>query len=107
MTMKDNKFLGGIWIGWSWANSWPNGSLRITKDTLVLCDEMLKKCFTFAKNEVTRIEIKKFLPVIGCSVRIYHTNHGYNKRLMFWYLGFQFNKVLSALKECGWIEEKN
>ena len=103
METNNYKFRGGIWIGWLWANSWPNGTLEVNQDSLILRDEMLKKEFKFSKTEVVKIEIKKFFPVIGYGIRIYHTNKNYNSRLYFWYFSFRFKELISSLKQFGWL----
>lgn len=103
MVKKNYKFRGGLWVGWS-ANSWPNGILEIGLNTLILRDEMLGKEFIFSKNEISEIKIKKFFPVIGYGIRIYHRNKNYNKKIFFWYWSFRFNKLINALKKLGWLK---
>ncbi len=103
MTNQSYKFRGGIWIGWLWANSWPNVVLEVSQDSLILRDEMIHKEFKFSKGDITKIEIKKFFPIIGYCIRIHHNNKNYNERLFFGYPSFKFNKLLEALKECDWL----
>lgn len=88
-----------------WANSWPNGVLEVSGDHLILRDEMIKKEFSFSKSQVSKIAVKKVFPLIGYGIRIYHNNESYDKRLYFWYWSVRFDKLLGALKECGWLAE--
>ena len=100
---KVHKFRGGIWIGWFWANSWPSGTLEISKDFLVIRDEMIGKEFKFNKNQVVDLKIKTFLPFLGSILRIYHTREDYNKRLVFGCWNSCFKKLKNTLKEFEWV----
>jgi len=99
---NSNKFRGGLRVG-LWCNSWPNGSLEINQNALILRDEVLKKDYQFSKNEGVQIEIKKVFPVIGSGVQLLHKNQNYDKKIIFWYWGFRFNELTEVLKKCGWL----
>jgi hypothetical protein len=98
---KNYKFRGGTRIG-ILISTWPNGILEVNEDFLILRDELMKKELKFSKEQVVRIEIKKSFPIIGCSIRIYHTNNNHEKEISFGYLNFHFNNLINALKECDW-----
>lgn len=98
---KKYKFRGGTRIGFL-ISTWPNGLLEVNNDYLVLRDDLMKREFKLSKEAVSRIEIKKPFPIIGCSIRIYHTNNNYEKEISFGYLSFHFNNLIDALKKCGW-----
>lgn len=100
---QNYKFRGGIWIG-LWANSWPSGVLEFNSTSLVLRDVMIGREYRFTKDDIVRIEIKKYFPVIGCGIRICHTSKNFNKKLYFWYHSFGFEKLISSLRVCGWLE---
>ncbi len=65
------KFRGGARIG-PWTTSWPFCTLEISHDSLIIHDEMLKKALVLLKNEVVKVEIKKYFPVIGYFIKINH-----------------------------------
>jgi hypothetical protein len=103
MSNTNFKFKGGIRIG-LWSNSWPFGVLEFNQDNLILRDEMIKKEYKFSKEEISKIEIKKFFPIIGFGIKIVHVKEIYDKNTYFWYLGFHFQNFISSLKEMSWIK---
>jgi hypothetical protein len=102
-TDQNYKFRGGTRIG-ILISTWPNGMLEISQDSLILRDELMKKELKFSKGEIVRIEIKKIFPIIGCGILIHHNNNCYDKYVYFGYLSFRMDKLLDALKKCGWIK---
>ena len=102
MINQGYKFRGGIKVG-LWASSWPNGVLEVGRSSLILQDKMTGKEYTFLKQDIVRIEVKKVFPIIGSGIQLHHTNKNYDKKIYFWYLSFRFNKLIDALKEFGWL----
>ena len=102
MNNFNKKFKGGVWIG-ALANTWPFGALDIDQNRLILCDKLFKKEIIFPKQEIKRIEIKKYLPIIGYGIRIYSKNPKQNDLYCFWYVGFHFSEFTNKLKGCGYL----
>ncbi|MCK4553526.1 hypothetical protein KAU19_01000 [Candidatus Parcubacteria bacterium] len=96
------KFRGGARIG-PWTTSWPFCTLEISQNSLIIHDEMLKKELVLLKNEVAKVEIKKYFPIIGYFVKINHTKKDYNNIAYFGVFSFGFNKLIKALEMCGWL----
>jgi hypothetical protein len=105
MMNQNKKFKGGIRTGYR-SNTWPFGTFEVNPDTLIIRDELLHKEYKFSRDQVIEIEIKKILPIIGWGIRVHHKNTNYPKRMIFWYWSFQFNNLLSALKEFGWSVDR-
>ena len=99
---QNYKFKGGVRIGFL-STTWPSGILEVTENSLTLRSEMTKQELTFSKNDIVKIDIKKVFPIIGYGIRIHHTNTTYSKKIYFWYVGLHFSKLISALKELGWL----
>ena len=61
---------------------------------------MFGKEIEFLQGEIKQIKIKKFFPIIAYGIRIHPKNVDNN--YYFWYVGLHFNKLLNAIRECGW-----
>ena len=86
-----------------WVTSWPNGVLEIDQNTLILRDEIFKKEIKLSKDEIEKIEIKKYFPIIGYAIKIYPKDKKHINNLSFAYLSFKFDKLINALKEFNYI----
>ena len=84
-------------------NTWPFVTLQVGADSLVIRDSLLRKQIKLTKLDDVRIEIKKYIPIIGYGVRIYHKNKAYTNLLIFWYVSFHFSKLVDTLKKFGWL----
>lgn len=100
--LKTYKFRGGVRIG-AWANSWPFGLFKVTRDALVLRDVMLGKEIEFSKENIDCIEIKKIFPIIGYGIQIRSKIENQNDAYIFWYVGFHFQKFIDSLKEFNYL----
>ena len=102
---KKVSFKGGLREG-MWNTTWPFITFDISQNSLTLCYEkffwLKERKLIFTKDEVIKIEIKKYFPIIGYGIKIYHRNESYSRIIIFWCISFHFNKLLSALKEYGW-----
>lgn len=105
-TIKDQtyRFRGGIWIGFLYTSTWPFGSLEISRNALILRDEMFDIKYEFSKQDDIRIEIKKGYIFFARGIRIYHKKKNYNNRLYFWYFRSRFENLVNVLKEFGWMQ---
>ena len=88
--------------------TWPFGKLEVRPDQLVIGIEglpfsSLKIEHRFSHDEIEKIEIKKYFPIIAYGIHIVAKDRKIGNLLYFWYLSFRFNKLVKALKECGWI----
>ncbi|MDD3006558.1 MAG: hypothetical protein PHX30_03185 [Candidatus Pacebacteria bacterium] len=101
-TKSNYKFRGGLSIG-IFGSTWPNGILEVSQASLVLRDELMKKEYKLSKGDIIRIEVKKYFPIIGYGIRIYHNNKRYDKSMFFWYWSYRMDKLTNALKELGWM----
>lgn len=68
------KFKGGVWLG-NTSVTWPFGRLEINPDQLIISIEGLpfnnsKIERRFTHNEIEKIEIKKYFPIIGYGIHI-------------------------------------
>jgi len=86
----------------SLGSTWPFGHLEISNNQLIVRDEMFQKKLELTKGDIIRIEIKKYLPIVGYGIKIY-TKKNYNTIAYFWYWSFRFKELVGALKECGWL----
>jgi len=102
MTNQLNKFRGGIRVG-LYSNSWPNGTLEVGADKLVLHDATMNKTYEFLKQDVDKVEIKKMFPIIAYGIRICHHKKDYKDKVYFWYVSMHFSKLTKTLKDFGWV----
>lgn len=104
MTIQNDRFRGGVWTG-PWASTWPFGVLEVGQDYLVISDESLERESRFVRGDIERIEVKRILPIIGFGIRIVPVNKARGGNLYFWYPSFRFKKLISALREHGWLDD--
>lgn len=102
MIANNYKFRGGALMGY-YSNTWPFVVLDVSRDFLVIRDKLLHKEIRLSKSDIDRIEIKKYIPIVGYGIGIYHRNKLYTNLLIFWYVSFNFDKLLSSLKELDWL----
>lgn len=105
MTTKTDqhyKFRGGLSVG-IFGSTWPNGMLEANQTSLILRDELMEKEYNLSREDIIRIEVKKYFPIIGYGIRIHHNNKRYDKSIFFWYRSFRMDKLTNALKELGWM----
>ncbi len=104
------KFRGGVWIGFE-ASTWPFGALEVSEDELAIIDENLtltgnvssKRERRFTHDEIEKIEVKKYFPIIAYGIQIVPRDKTKGTLLYFWYAGFRFKRLINALKQFGWI----
>ena len=101
------KFSGGVWIGY-FSYTWPYAKLEISPERLTVKIEGLpfdraKKELSFTHDEIEKVEVKKYFPVIAYGIRIVVRDKRVSRLFYFWYISFKFKKLISALKEFGWI----
>lgn len=99
---KIHKFRGGVWLGFT-AATWPWGVLEVSSDQLVVIDESLKKEVSFTHEEIEKIEIKRYFPVIAYGICITPRDKMKRQLLYFWYISFRFKKLINALKQFNWL----
>jgi hypothetical protein len=102
MTNKDYIFRGGVWIGFI-ASTWPSGVLEVSQNQLAVIDECLKRERRYSHDEIEKIEIKKYLPIIGYGIKIIPHDKTNESFLYFWYVSFYFENLINTLKKFGWI----
>lgn len=98
---KRYKFKGGAWIGLISA-TWPWGVLEFDRNQLTICVVGMKE-INFARNEIDKLEIKKYFPIIAYGIRIVPKDKIKGTLLYFWYISFSLKKLTNSLKECGWL----
>ena len=101
MLNQSFKFKGGVWIGFASA-TWPWGILEFDRDQLTIAIADMKK-LSFTRNEIERLEVKKYFPIVAYGIHIVPRDKTKGTPLYFWYISFRFNKLISALKDCGWL----
>ncbi len=110
---KDNPdpntttFHGGAWIGQVQA-TWPFGRLEVGPDKIIISIEEtpfinLKSERQFTRDNLQKVEIKKYFPVIAYAVRITPRDQTKEKSLYFWYSSFGFKKLTDTLRKYNWI----
>ena len=100
--IKENKFRGGALIG-SWQITWPFITLEVRQDQLILNNELFKKEYRFTHDQIEKIEIKKYLPIIAYGVLITPRDKSKEDKYYFWYWSFKFATLTNTLKELGWL----
>ncbi len=99
---KENKFRGGAWIG-SWQITWPFVTLEVCQDELILNNQLFRKKYCFTHDQIEKIEIKKYLPIVAHGICIIPRDTSSEDKYYFWYLSFKFNNLTNVLKEFGWL----
>lgn len=98
MVMIENQtytFKGGAWIGFT-SGTWPFGILIISKDRIILKIEGLDNELVFTKDNLEKIEIKRFLFGLKFFPKPYRIAY-------FWYWPFKLYKVTNVLMQFGWL----
>ncbi|MBP9851726.1 MAG: hypothetical protein KBC67_00510 [Candidatus Pacebacteria bacterium] len=98
---QNNKFRGGAWIG-SWQITWPFITLEVREDQLILKNSLFKKEYYFTRDSVEKIEVKKYLPIIGHGINIVLRDKSKETKYYFWYWSFRFDSLIDSLKKFGW-----
>lgn len=106
MLNQNFKFKGGVWIGHI-SVTWPFGKLEIGQNELVISiDDLPFTSFKierrFTPEDIEKIEVKRYLPIIGYGIHIIPRDKTKENPIYFWYLSFRFEKLINVLKELGW-----
>ncbi len=97
LTYKDSDrkiFHGGAWISSAYG-SWPFGLLLIGKDDIVLRIQGLNSDLVFTRENLEKIEIKKYFLAVRFIPRPYRT--------AYFYYGFKRKNLEKTLMEFGWL----
>ena len=102
-------FRGGLWHKfWGGAN-WPFGILKISPEVIVLRDTSMNQEYQLSKSDVVKIEMRKYLGLIGCRVKISHNRKDYSDSwngdsFIFGSLGSSLDRVAAIFRKCGWLQ---
>ena len=102
---KERKFTGGLRFGLI-STTWPNGELYITEDKITLKDKGLNREVVFSRDDITDIQVKKVIPLIGHGVRIHHSRKDVSKKVIFWYSHSKMNQLIEEIQLAGWNVSK-
>lgn len=98
------RFVGGSWFG-NWSATWPLSELYVNADSLILKINYMffkRTEYSFSKEDITKLQIITYIPIIGVGLRIYSKNH--DKRIIFWYWSFKMKNLILELKNNGWAD---
>lgn len=107
MLNQSFKFKGAAWIGHTSA-TWPFGKLEVSPDQLGIAIDGLpfdssKIERRFTHEDIEKIEVKKYFPIVGYGIRIIPRDKTKGSLIYFWYISFRFKKLTDTLKQFDWF----
>lgn len=85
------------------ATTWPNVTLDVQSNVLIINNKLLNKRYEYSVDEIEGIDVVKWLPLIAQGIRIRLTKVHPRKKIYFWCANLR--KLTDALREFGWLND--